>query len=75
MALFQPRVDIHSLSTEARASLQPGQHIMAGIDGPKGVYLGQKRGGSDVAAWSENAKGHKLGYSGYLSALRAYAKN
>lgn len=70
MARFQPRVDIWTLTPEQRAALQPGQHITAGPDNP-GVYLGQTRGGSDVAMWEGNAKGRDR--RDYMAFLRRYA--
>lgn len=70
MTQYQPRVAIWHLSQEARAKLQPGQHIEAG--GAHGVYLGQTRGGTDVAMWEGNAKG--CNRQRYMADLREYAK-
>lgn len=67
---FRPAVDVWALDPAGRAALHPGQWVTAGPDGPKGRYLGQTRGGSDVVAWSDNARGRP----GYGAALRAYAK-
>lgn len=67
---FAPALDVWSLDPAARAALQPGQWVTAGPGGPKGRYLGQRPGGSDVVAWSDNARGRP----GYGAALRAYAK-
>lgn len=67
---YLPAVDVWSLDETARAALQPGQWVTAGPDGAKGRYLGQTRGGSDVVAWCDNARGRP----GYVSSLRAYAK-
>ena len=70
MAKFTKRVAIWNLDAQQRARLQPGQHIEAG--GVRGVYLGQKPGGTDVAMWEPNAKGRDR--LAYMQALRAYAK-
>ena len=66
---YVPILDIWPLPPRARAALQPGQWVKAGPDGPRGRYLGQRPGGSDVVAWVGNMKGRP----GYLQALRAYA--
>lgn len=63
--------DIWVLPQKVRAAIQIGQWVMAGPDGPKGMYLGQTRSGSDVVAWAGNMKGKK----DYVKKLRAYAKN
>jgi hypothetical protein len=67
---FRPAVDVWALDPAGRAALQPGQWVTAGPGGAKGRYLGQTRGGSDVVAWADNARGRP----GYGAALRAYAK-
>jgi hypothetical protein len=69
-ARYLPALDVWSLDPAARAALQPGQWVTAGPGGPKGRYLGQRPGGSDVVAWSDNARGRP----GYGASLRAYAK-
>ena len=61
-------LDIWPLPPKSRAALQVGQWVTAGPNGPKGRYMGQKRGGTDVVAWSGNGRGRN-----YLRALRAYA--
>lgn len=62
-------LDIWPLPPKSRAALQVGQWVTAGPDGPKGRYMGQKQGGTDVVAWSGNWRGR-----GYLRALRDYAR-
>lgn len=62
-------LDVWPLPPRARAALQPGQWVTAGPNGPRGRYMGQTKGGSDVVAWGRNASGRK----GYLRALREYA--
>jgi len=64
-------LDVWPLPSRARAALQPGQWVTAGPNGPRGQYLGQAAGGSDVVAWADNRKGRG---PGYVRALRAYAK-
>lgn len=71
MSRYQPTVDVHTLTPEQRAALQPGQHITA--SGGKGRWAGQTKHGTDVAAWAGNAKGSPLGRVGYFRALRQYA--
>ena len=63
--------DIWPLPTKVRAAIQIGQWVTAGPDGPKGMYLGQTKSGSDVVAWSGNMKNKK----GYVKSLREYAKS
>lgn len=70
MALYVPAMDIWKLPPARRASLQPGQWVRAGPQGPLGRYMGQGRAGSDVVAWRDNARGRQ----GYGAALRRYAK-
>ncbi|AMO44063.1 hypothetical protein DSS3P8_005 [Roseobacter phage DSS3P8] len=71
MAQYQARVDVHTLTPEQRAALQPGQHITA--SGAPGRWAGQTRHGTDVAAWAGNATRHPLGRAGYFRAMREYA--
>lgn len=72
MARFAKTVDVHTLTPEQRAALQPGQHITA--SGAKGRWIGQTIHGTDVAAWRDNAKNHPAGARGYYRALRDYAR-
>lgn len=68
--LFVRAFDVWPLPDYARAVILPGQWVTAGPGGPRGRYMGQTAGGSDVVAWAGNAKGRP----GYGAALRAYAK-
>lgn len=70
MARFQPRIDIWTLTPDQRAALQPGQHITAGPNNP-GVWMGQKKNGTDVAAWEGNMRGRNR--RDYLAFMRRYA--
>ncbi len=72
MARFQSTVDVWDLTPKQRARLMPGQWVKAGPAGPKGRYWGQTRGGSDVVAWSQNAKASRMGWR-YHRTLRDYA--
>ena len=69
---FQPTIDIWSLTDEQRASLQPGQWVMAGPSGPRGRFLGQGR--TTVVGWLDNARGHRS-YRAYMRTLRDYARS
>lgn len=69
---YVPALDVWPLPPQARAALHPGQWVTAGPGGPRGRYLGQTRGGSDVVAWQEGAP--KGGRRARVAALRAYAK-
>ena len=62
--------DIWPVPDYVRGHIQPGQWVTAGPEGPKGQYLGQRPGCSDVVAW----QGRGLGRRGYVKALRDYAK-
>jgi len=67
---YTKTIDVWALTEAQRAKLQAGQWIKAGS--AKGVYLGQKASGSDVACWHhEGIKDWKS----KVSTLRAYAKN
>lgn len=68
---YVPAFDIWPLPDYARAVILPGQWVTAGPNGPKGRYMGQRPGGSDVVAWLDNAKGRARSYN---RALRNYAK-
>jgi hypothetical protein len=67
---YAPAFDIWTVPGYLRGLIQPGQWVTAGPNGPRGRYMGQKPGGSDVVAWQNNARGRK----GYGAALRAYAR-
>ena len=69
---YTKAVNVWALSQEQRKQLQVGQWVMAGSNGAKGQWLGQKASGSDVAAWHHH--GIK-GWKAKVSTLRAYAKN
>lgn len=69
MARYTHRIDVHTLTREERAALQPGQHISA--SGALGRWVGQTPG-ADVAAWRGTAKNHSLGAVGYFRALADY---
>ncbi len=71
MSRYIATVDVHTLSEEQRKLLQPGQHITA--SGGQGRWAGQTKHGTDVAAWTENAKRSPLGRKAYFRALRTYA--
>ena len=72
MALFLKAVDVHQLTPEQRAALQPGQHITA--SGAKGRWIGQSKRGTDVAAWQENARAFPKDARAYRAALREYLR-
>ena len=61
-----------ALTPEQRAALQPGQHITA--SGAKGRWIGQSKGGTDVAAWQDNARAFPKGARAYRAALREYLR-
>lgn len=67
---YTPAVDIWALTPEQRATLQPGQWVTAGPEGPKGRFWGERQV-STVVAWQGNARGRSWVYH---AALRAYAK-
>lgn len=69
MAKYIKRVDVHKLSREERAKLQPGQHISA--SGTPGRWVGQTVA-SDVAAWRGNAARDPFGAWNYWRGLRDY---
>lgn len=69
---YSKPLDIWALNDEARAALQPGQWVYAGVEVDKGVWLGVKASGTQVVAWYRNAKGHKS-YRAYIRSLRDYA--
>lgn len=68
MARYTARIDIWDLTDAERKKLQPGQHIIAGKDGPTGRFWGQGR--TTIAAWDGNAKGR---YIEYQRIIRDYA--
>ena len=72
MSRFLPTLDIWTLDDAQRASLQVGQWVTAGQDGPKGRFYGQGR--STVVAWIGNAKGSR-DYRGYMATLRDYGRS
>ena len=72
MARFTRAVDVHTLTPEQRAALQPGQHITA--SGAKGRWIGQSAHGTDVAAWSDNARAFPKGARAYQTTLREYLR-
>lgn len=69
MGRYQPTVDIWALDDSARASLQIGQWVTAGPDGPRGRFYGQGR--STVVAWVGNARGR---YRSYMATIRDYGR-
>lgn len=71
MARYTKPLDVHKLTPEQRAALQPGQHITA--SGAQGRWIGQTKNGSDVAAWRDNARRFPGGVKAYHAALREYA--
>ena len=72
MARYTQTVDIWGLSDTERKSLQVGQWVKAGLNGPLGRFYGS--GSSDVVAWQSNAKGSK-DYKGYQRALWQYGQS
>lgn len=76
MAQFRPILNVWNLTAQERATLQPGQWVTAGEgeSAPRGRYLGQTRGESDVVAWLGNMTRHPLGAAGYMRNLRRYAR-
>jgi hypothetical protein len=70
MTQYVKALDIWPLPPRARAALQPGQWVTAGPNGPRGQYLGQRPGGTDVVAWAGNCHGR----NGYIKTLRNYAR-
>ena len=66
---FKPTIDVWALAPSERAAIQPGQWITAGPEGPRGQYLGQKPGGSDVVCWNKYASG----FAAKRRVLRQYA--
>lgn len=67
---YQQAFDIWTIPAYLRRYIQPGQWVTAGPNGPRGRYMGQRPGGSDVVAWRDNARG----VPGYGAALRAFAR-
>lgn len=70
---YLPAFDIWATPAELLKHVQPGQWIYAGSKDHRGRFLGVKRSGTIVVAWSENAK-RSGGIRGYYRALRHYAK-
>lgn len=73
MPKYAPTIDIWALDEAQRSSLQPGQWVTTGTDGPKGRFLGAGRG-TEVVAWLGNARASK-DYRGYMATLRDYARS
>jgi hypothetical protein len=69
VAKYVKRVDVHRMTREQRAALQPGQHISA--SGALGRWVGQTIA-SDVAAWRGNAANDPMGAWNYFRRLRDY---
>jgi len=57
---YQPTINIWDVPSADRSSLQRGQWVKAGKDGPKGVWIGQKENGIDVVMWHETRSPSKL---------------
>ncbi|GGD98247.1 MULTISPECIES: hypothetical protein [Rhizobium] len=69
MARYLPTIDIWEITEDGRASLQIGQWVKAGPDGPKGRFYGH--GSSTVVAFLPNARGR---YRSYMATIRDYGR-
>jgi hypothetical protein len=67
---YERAFNVWPLPSYLRKHIQPGQWVTAGENGPKGMYLGQTAGGTDVVAWPQG-KGSSVTARAKL--LRQYA--
>lgn len=65
--------NVWDMTKEQMRQMQPGQWIYAGNIADKGRFLGVKKNGVVVVAWSGNAKARS--YYDYVRTLRQFAKN
>jgi hypothetical protein len=70
---FTQSFDIWSVPVSLLKHAQPGQWVYAGTKDNKGRFLGVKRSGSVVVAWSGNIKA-QADKAAYIKTLRSYAK-
>lgn len=75
---FLPAFDIWATPVELLRHAQPGQHVYAGDrhdPNSRGRFLGVKRSGTVVVAWSGNTRSRRTRAEQveYLQSLRAYA--
>lgn len=72
---YLPAFNIWSMPVELLRHAQPGQHVYAGDKTTTGRFLGVKRSGTVVVAWSGNTRTRRTRAEqlDYLRTLRAYA--
>jgi hypothetical protein len=71
---YSQSFDIWSVPVNLLKYAQPGQWVYAGTKDNKGRFLGVKKSGTIVVAWSGNIKGQS-DKAGYIKTLRSYAKS
>ena len=74
MAKYTTTIDVWKLTASERNKLQRGQWVSAGLNGPKGVWIGQKTNGVDVVMWHGNAT-RRASYPDYIKMLINYVKS